>query len=101
MNRIPLAACDHNYSRRREARIRLLPLAAALLCCASSFDARAAGALPAGGQFVGGNGSISGNGTTLDSHVPTPVVGLSSGVTAIATGYGHACAIVHGAAWCC
>ena len=47
MNRIPLAACDHNYSRRREARIRLLPLAAALLCCASSFDARAAGALPA------------------------------------------------------
>ncbi|WP_027214824.1 two-partner secretion domain-containing protein [Burkholderia sp. WSM2232] len=65
MNRIPLAACDHNHSRRRGGRIALLPLVAALLCCASSFDAQAAGALPTGGQFVGGNGSISGNGTTL------------------------------------
>ncbi|CAH2806466.1 MAG: Large exoproteins involved in heme utilization or adhesion [uncultured Paraburkholderia sp.] len=65
MNNIPPAAYDHNNSRRRGARIALLPLVAAVLCCAASFDARAAGALPAGGHFVGGNGSFSSDGTTL------------------------------------
>ncbi|CAH2921377.1 MAG: Large exoproteins involved in heme utilization or adhesion [uncultured Paraburkholderia sp.] len=65
MNNIPPAAYDHNNSRRRGARFALMPLAAAVLCCAASFDARAAGALPAGGHFVGGNGSFSSDGTTL------------------------------------
>ncbi|CAD6552547.1 hypothetical protein LMG28727_05381 [Paraburkholderia kirstenboschensis] len=59
------AGYDLGNSRRRGARIALLPLAAALLCCVASIEARAAGALPAGGSFVRGNGSISGDGTTL------------------------------------
>ncbi|WOD14978.1 two-partner secretion domain-containing protein [Paraburkholderia kirstenboschensis] len=59
------AGYDLGNSRRRGARIALLPLAAALLCCVASIEARGAGALPAGGSFVRGNGSISGDGTTL------------------------------------
>jgi len=59
------AGYDLGNSRRRGARNALLPLAAALLCCVASIEARAAGALPAGGSFVRGNGSISGDGTTV------------------------------------
>ena len=65
MNKLPPASYVQRKTRRRGARMTLLPLSAALLCCFASVDARAAGALPAGGHFVGGNGSISGNGTTL------------------------------------
>ncbi|WP_027802194.1 two-partner secretion domain-containing protein [Paraburkholderia dilworthii] len=65
MNKLPPASYEQGKLRRRGASMTLLPLTAALLCCVASVDARAAGALPAGGRFVGGNGSISGNGTTL------------------------------------
>ncbi len=35
-----------------------------------------------------------------ETHVPTQVQGLTGGVTAIAAGYSHACAVVDGAAKC-
>ncbi|MCL2825679.1 MAG: hypothetical protein FWD57_16935 [Polyangiaceae bacterium] len=34
-----------------------------------------------------------GDSTTASKHVPTPVVGLSSGIVAIAAGYDHSCAV--------
>ena len=37
-----------------------------------------------------------GNGTTIESLVPTAVVGLASGVTSISAGYSHSCAIAVG-----
>lgn len=51
--------------RRRNAFAALLPVAATVLCCFVPQTARAAGALPAGGHFVGGAGSIGGSGATL------------------------------------
>ncbi|MEC5404227.1 filamentous hemagglutinin N-terminal domain-containing protein [Paraburkholderia sp. MPAMCS5] len=68
MIKIAPASGEHNNARPRDPRIAvtaLLPLAAAALCCAASFQARAAGTLPGGGHFVAGNGSISSDGTTL------------------------------------
>jgi alpha-tubulin suppressor-like RCC1 family protein len=41
-----------------------------------------------------------GNGTTADSAGPVPVIGLTAGVTAIAAGGDHSCAIAKGAVWC-
>jgi len=42
-----------------------------------------------------------GDGTQDDKYVPTPVVGLGSGVTAISTGgEGHSCAIQRGNVYC-
>jgi len=44
-----------------------------------------------------------GNGTTISTdHVPTPkpVLGMSAGVTAVAMGNFHGCAIANGGAWC-
>ncbi|CAB3726922.1 two-partner secretion domain-containing protein [Paraburkholderia rhynchosiae] len=68
MNRTASASYVQDRSRTRDARralTALLPLAAAVLFCVASMDARAAGALPAGGRFVGGSGSVGGDGTTL------------------------------------
>lgn len=45
------------------------------------------------------NGQI-GDGTLNTALSPTDVPGLSSGVTSIATGYKHTCAVVSGAAQC-
>ena len=42
-----------------------------------------------------------GNGTTTDSLTPTPVTGLSSGVTAIAAGQYHTCAVTAGGGVVC
>lgn len=44
-----------------------------------------------------GNGE---SGTLVESHVPTDVVGLASGVTSISPGYGYTCAVADGAAKC-
>jgi alpha-tubulin suppressor-like RCC1 family protein len=42
-----------------------------------------------------------GNNTTTDSLVPVQVTGLTSGVTTIAAGADHTCAVRHGrAVWC-
>jgi filamentous hemagglutinin family protein len=68
MNKIAPASVAQENARLRDQRIAvaaLLPLAAAVLCSVASLDSRAAGTLPAGGHFVGGNGSISGDGTTV------------------------------------
>ncbi|MFM1751820.1 MAG: hypothetical protein RL119_782 [Actinomycetota bacterium] len=46
-----------------------------------------------------GDGEL-GNGDNTTSRVPVQVLGLSSGVTAIAAGFYHTCAIVSGAAKC-
>jgi alpha-tubulin suppressor-like RCC1 family protein len=44
-----------------------------------------------------GNGA---SGTLVESHAPTAVIGLDSGVTAIAPGYGYSCAVASGAVLC-
>jgi len=44
-----------------------------------------------------GNGE---SGTLVESHVPTDVVGLDTGVTAISPGYGYACAVATGSVLC-
>lgn len=41
-----------------------------------------------------------GDGTTSDRYTPTPVSGLTSGVTSVASGLTHSCAVVSGAATC-
>jgi alpha-tubulin suppressor-like RCC1 family protein len=41
-----------------------------------------------------------GNDSTVDSHVPVQVLGLTSGVTAISTGNAHTCALVNGGIQC-
>jgi alpha-tubulin suppressor-like RCC1 family protein len=41
-----------------------------------------------------------GTGSASSGAVPAQVIGLTSGVTAIATGGGTSCAIVNGGAWC-
>ncbi|APR78912.1 Outer membrane protein YfgL [Minicystis rosea] len=41
-----------------------------------------------------------GNGSTTDAPAPVPVTDLDAGVTAIATGDAHACAVVNGAVKC-
>ena len=41
-----------------------------------------------------------GNNSTVNSHVPSQVHGLTSGVTAISVGDTFSCAIVNGGAWC-
>ncbi len=46
-----------------------------------------------------GEGEL-GDGTTITRSIPTPVLGLSSGVTAITTGIMGACAIKSGAVYC-
>jgi alpha-tubulin suppressor-like RCC1 family protein len=56
-----------------------------------------------GAQCWGDNGSGQlGTNDSIDHHVPTPVVGMGvgSGVTAIATGAAHTCAIVNGGVQC-
>jgi len=55
-----------------------------------------------GAQCWGDNlsGQLGNNSSTTYSLVPVDVEGLTSGVTAIAAGYGHTCAIVNGGAWC-
>src|SRR5262249_41566862 len=47
-----------------------------------------------------GNGEL-GDGTTTQRHVPTPVTGLGSGVTAISAGPYHTCAVKSGGALVC
>ena len=41
-----------------------------------------------------------GDNTTTDRHIPGAVVGLTSGVTAIAAGYNYTCALVNGGVQC-
>lgn len=65
MNHVPPVSDAGPDVRRRNALVALLPVAAAVLCCVTPLDARAAGPLPAGGHFVGGTGSIGGSGGTL------------------------------------
>ena len=59
-------------------------------------------ALVNGGVLCWGNNANGqlGNGSTTNSAVPVQVLGLSSGVTAIAVGSHHSCALVDGGAWC-
>lgn len=45
------------------------------------------------------NGQL-GDGTVIDRFTPVPVPELQNGVTAIAAGYGHTCAIKNGGVWC-
>jgi alpha-tubulin suppressor-like RCC1 family protein len=42
-----------------------------------------------------------GNGTTIDSSVPVPVVGLTSGISALAMGETHTCAVTNGGGAVC
>ena len=55
-----------------------------------------------GGAYCEGRNDYGqlGDGTLIDSSVPVQVQGLTSGVTAIATGYTHACAVMNGAVYC-
>ena len=46
-----------------------------------------------------GDGQV-GNGTFVMATTPSPVQGLSSGVTAIVTSGAHSCAVVNGGAYC-
>jgi alpha-tubulin suppressor-like RCC1 family protein len=46
------------------------------------------------------NGQLGNNSMAPESHVPVLVIGLGSGVQALAAGFQHSCALVNGGAWC-
>ena len=64
----------------------------------ASGGSHSCGLSAAGGVYCWGynaSGQL-GDGTTLFRNVPTPVIGLSSGVSALALGDAHTCALVQG-----
>lgn len=61
------------------------------------------GVVHGGGAICWGDNSYGqlGNRSTSDQHAPIPVLGLgSAGVTAMALGARHSCALAHGHVWC-